>query len=144
MVQIDNKDRLCLMYAIVVGYAYIQYFDKKSLSKHTYQYIVGKTRVNMDRQSELARELCARAEIRLKEYINGGSKTFGMEEVKVFEQLLAPKYGIAVQNSLTANSKVFETSTSDDQKVISWINLLNLNAHFSPITKPSGFFESCH
>ena len=68
------------------------------------------------------------------------SKTFGMEEVKAFAQLLAPKYGIAVHNSLTANSKVFETPTSEDQKIVYWINLLNLNDHFSTITKPSGFF----
>ena len=63
-----------------------------------------------------------------------------MEEVKVFAQLLAPQYGIAVYNSLTADSKVFETSASENQKIASWINLLNLNAHFSLIIKSSGFF----
>ena len=61
-----------------------------------------------------------------------------MEEVKVFAQLLASQYGIDVPNSLTAvrNS---ETSASEDKKFVYWINLLNLNARFSPITKPSGF-----
>ena len=39
-----------------------------------------------------------------------------------------------------ANSKVFETSTTEDQKIVSWINLLNLDNHFNAITKPSGFF----
>ena len=60
--------------------------------------------------------------------------------MELFAQLLEPQYGIAVHNSLTANSKVFETFTSDDQKIVSWINLFNLNDHFNPITKPSGFF----
>ena len=63
-----------------------------------------------------------------------------MEEVKVFAQVLAPKYGIAVHNSHTANGKVFEMSTTEDQKIVSWINLLNLDNHFNAITKPSGFF----
>ena len=42
IVQIDNKDRLCLPRAIAVGRAYIQHFDKKSISKHVYQCIMGK------------------------------------------------------------------------------------------------------
>ena len=58
--------------------------------------------------------MCAHAEFKV-EY-NNGSKTFGMEEVKVFAQLLAPQYAIAVHNSLTTNRKVFETSTTEDQK----------------------------
>ena len=64
-----------------------------------------------------------------------------MEEVKLFARLLAPKYGIAVHNSLTANSKVFETSTTEDQKIVYWINLLNLNDHFNPITKRQDSLE---
>ena len=36
-----------------------------------------------------------------------------------------------------ANSKVFEVSTTEDQKIVSWINLLNLA---DAITKPSEFF----
>ena len=103
--QIDNKDKLCLPRAIVVGRAYIQHFEEKSLSNYEYRCIVGSKKSHTDRQGELARELCARAGINVEEYC---SKTFGMEEVKVFAQLLAPKYGIAVHNSLTANSKVFE------------------------------------
>ena len=83
--------------------------------------------------------MCARAGIQVEEYNNGG-KAFGMEEMKSFAQLLAPKYGIAMYNSLTANRKVFEMSASEDQKIVSWINVLNLNDHFSAITKPSGFF----
>ena len=46
----------------------------------------------------------------------------------------------AVHNSLTANSKVFETAASEEQQITCWINLLNLNDHFDPITKPAGFF----
>ena len=57
----------------------------------------------------------------------------------MFARLLPPKYGIAVHNSLTANSKGFETSTTEDQKIVSWINLLNLDNHFNAITKPSEF-----
>ena len=41
-----------------------------------------------------------------------------MEEVKVFARLLAPKYGITGHYSLTANSKVFETTTAEDQKIV--------------------------
>ena len=125
--------------AIVVGRAYIQHFEEKSLSNYEYRCIVGSKKSHTDRQGELAKDLCAHAGINVEEY-NNGSKTFGMEEVKLFARLLAPKYGIAVHNSLTANSKVFETSTTEDQKIASWINLLNLNDHFNPITKPSGFF----
>ena len=139
IVQIKNKDRLCLPRAIVVGRAYIQHFEEKSITNYEYRCIVGNKKTHVDRQGELAKELCACAGIKVEEY-NNGNKTFGMEEVKLFAQLLAPRYGIAIHNSLTANNKVFETSTSDDQKIVSWINLLNLNDHFDPITKPSGFF----
>ena len=96
-------------------------------------------RSRTDRQGELAKDLCVGAGINVEEY---GSMAFGLEEVKIFAQLLAPQYGIAVHNSLTANSKVFETSTTEDQKIVSWINLLNLNDHFNPITKPAGFFRT--
>ena len=104
IMQIDNKDKLCLPRAIVVGRAYIQHFEENSLSKHKYQCIAGIKKVPADRQGELARELCAHAGFKVEEY-NNGSKTFGMEEVKVFAQLLAAQYGIAVHNSLTVNSK---------------------------------------
>ena len=139
IVQIDNKDKLCLPRAIVVGRAYIQHFEEKSVSKHEYYCIAGIKKSQVDRQGELAKDLCARAGIRVEEYNNAG-KTFGMEEVKVFARLLAPKYGIAVHNSLTANSKVFETPTSEDHKIVSWINLLNLSDHFNPITIAVGIF----
>ena len=86
----------------------------------------------------MARELCAHAGFKVEEYCR---KTFGMDEVKVFAWLLVPKYGIAVHNSLTANSKVFKTPTSEDHKIVSWFNLLNLNDHFNPITKPLGYFR---
>ena len=127
--QIDNKDKLCLPRAIVVGRAYIQHFEEKSLSKHQYQCIAGIKKALADRQGELARELCAHAGFKVEEY-NNGSKTFGMEKVKVFAQPLAPKYGIAVHNSLTANSKVFETFAPKDKNIVSWINLLNLEKSF--------------
>ena len=139
IVRIDNKDRLCLPRAIVVGRAYNQHLNENSITKHKYECIVGIKKTQADRQGELARDLCAHVGIIVEEY-NNGSKTFGMEEVKVFARLLSPKYGIAVHNSFTANCKVFETSTSEDQKIVSWMNLLNLNDHFSAITKPSGFF----
>ena len=113
IVMIDNKDRLCLPRAIVVGRAYNQHFKEKIISKHEYRSIVGNKKSSVDKQGELARELCARAGINVEKY-NNGSKTFGMEEVKLFARLLAPKYGVAVHNSLTANSKVFETSTTED------------------------------
>ena len=89
IVQIDNKDKLCLPRAIVVGRAYIQHFEEKIISKHEYRCIAG---------------------IQIDEY-NNGSKTFDLEEVKIFAQLLAPQYGIAVHNSLAANIKVFEMCT---------------------------------
>ena len=72
---------------------------------------MGNKKSQVDRQGDLAEELCTRAGINVEEY---GSKTFGMEEVKAFARLLAPKYGIAVHSSHTANSKVFETSTTED------------------------------
>ena len=89
----------------------------------------------------MAKELCACVGIRLEEY-NNSNKTFGIAEVKVFAQLLTPKHGIVVHNSLTANSKVFETPTSENYKIASSINLLNLHDHFDTIIKPSGFFGS--
>ena len=41
IMQIDNKDKLCLPRAIVVGPAYIQHFHEKSVSKHEYYCIAG-------------------------------------------------------------------------------------------------------
>ena len=38
--------------------------------------------------------------------------------------------------SITAQYK----QNTEDQKIVSWINLLNLNDHYNVITKPSGFF----
>ena len=105
IIQIDNKDKLCLPRAIVVGRAYIQHFEEKSVSKHEYRSIVGNKKSLVDKQGDLAKDLCAHAGFKVEEY---SSKTSGMEEVKVFAQLLAPKYGIAVHNSLTANSKVLK------------------------------------
>ena len=98
---------------------------------------MGNERSRTDWQGELAKDLCVYAGINVEEY---GSKTFGLEEVKIFAQLLAQQYGIAVHNSLTANSKVFEMSTTEDQNIVSWINLLNQNNHFDLITKLAGFF----
>ena len=57
IVQIDNKDRLCLPRAIVVGRAYTQHFDEKFISKHEYQYIVGIKKSQDDQKRELARDL---------------------------------------------------------------------------------------
>ena len=89
-----------LPHTIVVGHTYIQHFDEKSISKHEYYCIIGIKKSLVDKQGELAKYLCAHAGIRVKEY-NNGSKAFGMEEVKLF----VPKYGIALHNSLMANSK---------------------------------------
>ena len=99
----------------IVGRAYIQHFIEKSISKHEYYCIAGIKNSQVDRQGELAKDLCVRARINVEEY---GSKTFGLEEVRVFARLLAPQYGIAVHNSLTANSKVFGMSTTEDQKIV--------------------------
>ena len=57
-------------------------------------------RLRTDWQGKLAKDLCVRAGINVEEY---GSKTFGLEEVKIFAQLLAPQYGIAVHQG-SANS----------------------------------------
>ena len=57
---------------------------------------MGNKKSSVDKQGELARELCARAGINVEKY-NNGSKTFGMEEVKLFARLLAPKYGVPSQ-----------------------------------------------
>ena len=123
--------------AIVVGRAYIQHFIEKSISKHEYYCIVGIKKSHSDRQGELAKGLCACAEIQVDEYKNG-SKTFGLTEVRVFVRLLGPQYGIAVHNSLTANSKVFETAALEiQQQITCWINLLNLNNYFVPTTSKS-------
>ena len=84
-----------------MGRAYIQHFNENSLSNYEYRCIVGSKKSQADRQGELAKDLCACAGINVEEY-NNGSKTFGMEEVKVFAQL-----GIAVHNSLTVNNKFF-------------------------------------
>lgn len=87
----------------------------------------------------MANDLCTQVGLNATDYIQG-RKTFGMDEVKIFADHLAPKYGVAVHNSLTANQKIFESSTGKGK--ILWINLLNLNEHFSPITLPAGFFGS--
>ena len=78
----------------MVGRAYNQHFKEKIISKHEYRCIVGKERSRTNRQGELAKDLCVRAGIRVEEYNNKG-KTFGLDEVKIFAQLLAPQYGIA-------------------------------------------------
>ena len=57
IMQIDNKDKLCLPRAILMGRAYIQHFEEKSLLKHKYQCIAGIKKALADRQGELAR-LC--------------------------------------------------------------------------------------
>ena len=62
--EIDNKDKLCLPRAIVVGRAYIQHLEN-SISKHAYQCIVGSKKSQADRQGELAKDLCACAGIQV-------------------------------------------------------------------------------
>ena len=71
--QIDNKNKLCLPRAIVVGRAYIQHFHEKSVSKHEYRSIGGNKKSQVDRQGELAKNLCARVGINVEEY--------GMEDI---------------------------------------------------------------
>ena len=58
IVQIENKDRLCLPRAIVVGRAYIQHYDENSLSNYEHRCIVGSKKSHADRQCELARVMC--------------------------------------------------------------------------------------
>ena len=123
-----------------MGHTYIQHFEEKSLLKHEYQCIAGYKKSQVDRQGELVRDLCACAGIRMEDY-NNGSKTFGMKEVKVFAQFLAPRYGIAVHNSLSANSKVFETSTSEDQKLFHGSTCLILTAISIPSQSHRVFSE---
>ena len=41
IVQIENKEKLCLPRATVVGCAYVQHFEEKSISKHACQCNVG-------------------------------------------------------------------------------------------------------
>ena len=67
-----------------------------------------------------------------------GEKVFGMEEIQLFAEALQPEYGLAIHNSLMANAKVFESSPTADSS--HWLNILNLNEHFMPITSPTGFF----
>jgi hypothetical protein len=139
IVEIKNKDGLCLPRAIAVGRAYIQFHKEKLISKNIYDRIIGVKKPEMDRQGTAARQLCTDIGLVADDYATG-QKSFGMDEVKLFANLLAPRYGIAVLNSMTANSKVFETPGLVGP--VHWINLLNLNEHFTPITSPSGFFCS--
>ena len=68
IMQIDNKDKLCLPRAIVMGRAYIQHFEEKSLSKHEYRSIVGNKKSLVDKQGDLAKDLCAHAGFKVEEY----------------------------------------------------------------------------
>jgi hypothetical protein len=133
---IKNDDNLCLPRAIVVAQAWHKFFSEHTITKHDYHTILG-LKSKVDHQARLANDLCEQVGLNATDYIQG-RKTFGLDEVKIFADHLAPKYGIAVHNSLTANHKVFEESTGKGK--ILWINLLNLNEHFSPITVPAGFF----
>ena len=135
---INNDDNLCLPRAIVVAQAYHQFNSDKTISQHTYHTILG-LKSKKDHQARLAKELCLQVGLDAVDYMEG-FKTFGLDEVKLFANHLSPKYGIAVHNSLTANHKIYESPTSNNN--VQWINLLNLNEHFMPITKPAGFFGS--
>jgi hypothetical protein len=138
--EIDNDDNLCLPRALAVGVAHIQYHKEKIISNNQFRRITGGKKPESDRQGDVARQLCAEAGMDANEYING-SKTFGMDEIQKFATTLALRgYGVAVHNSMTANAIVFETAGLEGQTGIHWINLLNLNEHFSPVTVPSGFF----
>ena len=79
----------------------------------------------------MAKDLCARAGITVEDY-NNGSKTFSLEEMKLFAQLLVAQYGIAVHNSLTANNKVFESSAPEDQKLFHGLICLTLKVILIP------------
>ena len=57
ILQIDNKDKLCLPRAIVVGCAYIQHFEEKSLSKHKCQCIAGTRKAPADRRRIQSRRI---------------------------------------------------------------------------------------
>ena len=128
IVKIKNTDGLCLPRAIVVGRANIQYFKEKTLSRKKYRILVGSEAAHLDKQGVAARELCVEAGIDVADYVNG-AKTFGMDEVRLFANLLAPRYGVSVHNSHTANAIVYETPNLAEAH---WINLLNLESHFDP------------
>jgi hypothetical protein len=61
-------------------------------------------------QCQLARELCVAVGIVPDEYTRE-EKTFGLDEIKLFAQHLAPDYGLAIHNSLAANIKTFKHLT---------------------------------
>jgi hypothetical protein len=109
--EIRNTDRLCLPRALAVGLAHIQFFKEKTITEHRYRLICGLRSAQSDTQAQEARALCCRADINAEEY-TFGIKTFGMDEVQAFAATLSPKYGVAIHNSLTANSKVFESPRS--------------------------------
>jgi hypothetical protein len=139
IISIENNDRLCLPRAIVVGRAFIQYAKEKTISRCIFRKITGE--YSKSRQGTLARELCEACGFDITQF-NSGEKTFGMDEVRIFADFLAPSYGISVRNSHTANCIVFESPGLTGNENVRWINLLNLNDHFDPITKPSGFFDT--
>ena len=136
LIMIENMDNLCLPRAIVAAQTYIQHHQEKSVSRNEYHRIVGNKKKGTDRQLNLARVLCRDCQIDTRPF-QSGQKKFGMDEIKVFANFLAPKYGLAVFSSLTANTKVFQTEGACEY----WMNLLNLDQHYSVISKPQGFFS---
>jgi G:T-mismatch repair DNA endonuclease (very short patch repair protein) len=142
IVEIDNADNLCLPRALAVGIAYIQCYKEHSISENQYRLIKGTRKPEKDKQGLEARQLCANIGLDASEYVDG-SKTFGMAEIRAFALYLVTRgYGISVHNSMTANTVVFETPGLEGQAGVLWVNLLNLNEHFSPITSPNGFFST--
>jgi hypothetical protein len=107
IVLLENTDRLCLPRALVVGKGYVDYMVKKSITIKQFRTIKDS---NSRTQCQLARDLCEAVGLVPEEYTRG-EKTFGLDEIKLFAQHLAPDYGLAVHNSLTANMKTFEHPT---------------------------------
>ena len=128
-------DNLCLPRPIVAAQAHIQHYKEKFLLRNAYQRLVGIKKSVGDKQGCLAKNLCLDCHIDTRLY-QSGQKKFGLAEIKIFADFLAPKYGVAVFNSLTANGKVFQTEGTCKY----WLNLLNLGQHFDVISGPAGFF----
>ena len=139
LILVKDTDNLCLPRAIVAVQARIQHYLEKSLPRNAYACIVGTKRSVADRQGCLAKNLCQDCHVDTRLY-QSGQKKFGMDEIKIFADFLAPKYGLAVFSGLTANTKVFQTEGTCDY----WINLLNLGQHYDAISGPQGFFNRRH
>ena len=116
--------------AIVVGRAFVQRYSENAISKHMHRYIaeIKKIKSKHNRQGDLARQLCEQVGHNVNEYNSG--------ELWVLMKCVPLNEFSHPNMVLDIILVVYQTSTP----VKYWINLLNLNDHFNPITKLSGFF----